>query len=356
MITTSRTLEDILQLFGRKKTSTRPMWAWEVESTRYNAAVWGRSGRNTRAIRALDMFLTITVAIVLASVLVIPTPTSYMTPLSFIAIALIGAVCGGRMIFRASILSTIFATLFEAGFALGEPIILQVVMIWGVLYLAQRGLNEAFNCLVYFLDFRTLNLFSYDCYKQFRRGTGNHAHFPNIFLAAQLLALFSFFLLSWQSFISRGTTYPFTLMLTHALSMAIYVIPQAFCIAIVKNSWDTACLIRQRCWDNYQADILVTKDVTKAMVLGFAVALVAPMVLFILLYDSVDVKRILIESGISTGIVLLSYCIVPLYRFLLSTPQGGGVLVATPAIDRCLYPFEKKLDYKYDPKKKNVDC
>ena len=328
MVTTSKLLKKIQDLFfSQKKASIHPMWAYEVEMTRYNAAVFGITRKNMAAVKALDRFYTITVALVYALILLLPSFTQHIHVLSFISLALLGAVAGGKVIFKAAIIAPFFYSIFSAGIALDQPVALHCMLIWLAMYVLYHGLSEAFNLFIYML----VTWFSYD-YDDFRQGTGMYAHFPRVFTVFQGVSLFAMFIVSWNTFISLGVVYPFALIGREALNVLCYSLPQALCVAWVKHEYDIHATF-------------------KALVLGSVIAVAVPCACEWFM-NGVEIMEVLREAFICTGIVWASLCLFPLWRLLLSTPSGGGVLVTTPVIDRRMisYDLAQVLDAARDSK------
>lgn len=348
MVTTSKLLKKIQDLFfSQKKASIHPMWAYEVEMTRYNAAVFGITKKNMAAVKALDRFYTITTALVYALILLLPSFTQHIHVLSFISLAVLGAVAGGKVIFKASIIAPFFYSIFSAGIALDQPVALHCMLIWLSMYILYHGLSEAYNLFIYML----VTWFNYD-YDDFRQGTGMYAHFPRVFTILQGVSLFAMFIVSWNTFISLGVVYPFALIGREALNVLCYSLPQALCVAWVKHEYDIALMLYHRLWDNYRADIADGHATFKALVLGSVIAIAVPCACEWFRNGGVEIMEVLKEALICTGIVWASLCLFPLWRLLLSTPSGGGVLVTTPAIDRRMisYDLAQVLDSARDSK------
>ena len=334
MIATSRTLEFFRDVvLGHGKTSTRPMWAYEVEMTRRNSEVYGKCTRNTRAVKALDRYYTIAVAIAWAIVMVLPSPTPAVHILSLLAPAILAAVCGGRMVARAAVPAAVLTTLFEAGLAAGHPEVLPTILVWLVVHVVIRGANELYAVFVRLLTDWSVNVCCTG-YVDFRRGTGAYAHFPGLFNVLQALGLLMMFIVSWMGFTSSGVSYPFPLVIPQVVFHLCVMLPQAACAASVRASYDTMMTVRHRMWSGFKADIVDGKPVAKTLVVGSIVAAIAPALLVHLLPNApFPPVQVLVEGAMSLGLTLVSLVAFPLWRALLSTAPSVGVVVTTPAHD-----------------------
>ena len=343
MIITSKTLRKITNIFFNLKysTSTRPMWAYEVELTRRNTAVFGLVKRNTKGMRALDLFFSITTALVIALALMLPPLASYIPITSFLVIALASAVVGGKIIIFASFIAPFLFAIFEAGQALTEPVFATCLIIWLGMTVIYRGLSELWYLI---LSLIVRGGYNY-AYNDYRKGNGDFALFPVIFILMQLVSLMLFFVTSWTTFSSRGAAYPYSLIWEEALRVLIFVVPQALCAMLVKNEFDTAIMLHHRLWDNYKADVVDGKAVFRTLVIGFILAISLPCAGYYFLFPSFPILEVLKESLISAGIVLASFILFPLWRLLLSTAPGGGVMATTIFIDSDNWQY-RDADYK----------
>lgn len=343
MIITSKTLRKIRDMFFNLKTSTstRPMWAYEAELTRRNTAVFGLVKRNEKGMRALDLFFSITAALVIALALMLPPHSSYIPLFSFLAIALISAVTGGKIIILASFIAPFLYAIFEAGQALGEPVFATCLIIWLGMTVIYRGLSE-----LWYLILSLIVRGGYDyAYNDYRRGNGDFALFPVVFILMQLGSLLLFYVSSWTTFSVRGVSYPYSLIWEEALRVLIFVVPQALCAMLVKNEYDTAIMLYHRLWDNYKADVVDGKAVFRTLVIGLVLTIFLPCAGYYFLFPSFPSLEVLKESLISAGIVLASFILFPLWRFLLSTAPGGGVMATTIFIDSDNWHYRDS-DYK----------
>lgn len=336
MIVASKTLEALYRLAGKDRVNLRPMWAYEVEMTRFNAAVFGITTKNSAGIRSLDLFYTVTAALILALALLIPSPTTYIPVHSLVAIALLGAVCGGRMIMRVSVLAPLLNSLIVISIRYsGSPaIIVYIIAMWLAVFIFQRFIYELYTMVMYFLIAISSDHIP-GSYSIVRSGTGKYAHFPRIFGFTQLVAMAGFFVASWNVVTSATLApYPYREVFEHFLTLVCFCVPQGICVAMIKREIDTANLYHHRMWENYRADVVDGTDTLKALIFGSILAFIFPCVGFGMLDGTFDVGMVITDSAISIGIFLASLCIFPVWRLLLSTGPGGGVMVTTPYVDR----------------------